>query len=189
MNVNEMTQSVEIIYEGKILTLKKKTVLLPNQKTAFREIIEHPGGVGIVALDKDQNVLFVEQYRSPYEGTVLEIPAGKLEKGEEPLSAAARELLEETGFTAAKYCSLGKMYPSPGYTNEIIHLFLAWNLSQSVQSPDEDEFLNLVRIPIKEAVVMVEKGEILDAKTIIGLYKTYHLLLAKKALSLSGNKQ
>ena len=172
MNLEEKTLDNSVVYDGKILKLVLKDVLLPNGKTAKREVVAHSGGVGVIALTKDDEILLVKQFRSPYEKTVIEIPAGKKEPGEDPLECGKRELLEETGFTAEKFIPLGELYPSPGYCGEIIHLFLATSLNKSNQNLDEDEFLTVLKIPFSEALDMVMSGEICDSKTMVAILKT-----------------
>lgn len=172
MNLEEKTLDNSVVYDGKILKLVLKDVLLPNGKTAKREVVAHSGGVGVIALTKDDEILLVKQFRSPYEKTVIEIPAGKKEPGEDPLECGKRELLEETGFTAEKFIPLGDLYPSPGYCGEIIHLFLAIGLNKSNQNLDEDEFLTVLKIPFSKALDMVMSGEICDSKTVVAILKT-----------------
>ncbi len=172
MNLEEKTLDNSVVYDGKILKLVLKDVLLPNGKTAKREVVAHSGGVGVIALTKDEEILLVKQFRSPYEKTVIEIPAGKKEPGEDPLECGKRELLEETGFTAEKFIPLGELYPSPGYCGETIHLFLATSLNKSNQNLDEDEFLTVLKIPFSEALDMVMSGEICDSKTMVAILKT-----------------
>lgn len=171
MNLIEKPLSQEYIYKGKIVHLRVDEALLPNGRTALREVIEHPGGVCVAALTGEGELLFVRQFRYPYEQVVRELPAGKLEPGEDPLEAGKRELLEETGATAAEYLSLGEVYPSPGYCGEILHLYLAKGLTFGAARPDEDEFLEPERIPLSEAVKAVLAGELPDAKTQIGVLK------------------
>ena len=166
----EKTVSSQTIYEGRIFNVKKDEVLLSNQNKAEREFIEHSGGVCIAALDGDE-LYFVRQFRYPYKEVILELPAGKLSKGEDPLECAKRELLEETGVVAKQYQYVGEMYPSPGYTDEIIHLYIAYDLQQKEQNLDEDEFLEVVKIPLEKAIGMGMVGGIKDAKTQILLFK------------------
>ena len=166
MNLEEKQLSVEYMYEGKIINLRRDTALLPNGNTALREVVEHPGGVCVAALTDNDEVLFVKQFRYPYFETILEIPAGKRDKsGEDPLACGIRELKEETGATAQKFISLGELYPTPGYCGEIIWLYAATGLSFSEQNLDEDEFLTVEKIPLEKAVEMILSGEIKDAKT------------------------
>lgn len=172
----EKTLESKEIFSGKVLRLCHDKVELENGKTAFREVAYHNGGVCVLALDDDENVYFVRQFRYPYKKEVLELPAGKLEKGEDPFESAKRELLEEIGATAQDYTDLGKLYPSPGYCGEVISMYLAKNLSFSKQNLDEDEFLSVEKIPFEAAVKMVLNGEIPDAKTQTALMKAYLML-------------
>ena len=166
MNLEEKTLSSQIIYDGRIITLKKDTALLPNDSTAFREVVMHPGGVCVAALTDKMEVLAVRQFRYPYAEVLLEIPAGKRDKGgKDPLECGKRELKEETGATAENYYSLGVLYPSPGYCDEKIYMYAATGLSYGDCNPDEDEFLEVEKIPLDEFVDMIIKGEITDAKT------------------------
>ena len=165
MELTEKQISFDYKFKGKIVNLRVDDALLPNGTTAKREIVEHNGGVCVAPLDKDYNLYFVKQFRYPYMEVVTELPAGKLEKGEDPFEAGKRELKEETGATAGKYVDLGKLYPTPGYCGEIIHMYLATDLEFGEQNPDEDEFLEVYKIPLKKAVEMVMNGEIRDSKT------------------------
>ncbi len=176
MDLTEKTRKQTDIYNGRIIHVRVDDVALPDGRPAKREVVDHPGGVCIAALTDKQELLFVEQFRYPYKEVVLELPAGKLEYGEDPLEAGKRELREETGAAASEYRSLGELYPSPGYCGEIIHLYLATGLAFSAQDPDDDEFLELRRIPLTEAYGMVMRNEIADAKTQVGILKTYHIL-------------
>lgn len=175
MNLEEKQLTKEYIYKGKIINLRRDEALLPNGNTAYREIVEHNGGVCIVPLDNDGNVYMVRQYRYPYSEVVTEIPAGKLEKGEDPLEAGKRELREEVGAAAENYTFLGKLYPSPGYCGEIIYMYLARGLTFGQTDPDDDEFLEPVKLPLKQAVDMILKGELADSKTQAAILKTYLL--------------
>ena len=173
MDLTERQLSRETIYEGKILHIYRDDVLLPNGRTSVREVADHPGGVAIVALDEHDNVLTVKQYRYVFSRVLEEIPAGKLERGEDPDAAALRELKEETGAVAERYVSLGKLYPSPGYCGEIIWMYLATGLSYGEQNPDEDEFLEVERIPLEQAAQLVLDNRIDDAKTQAAVLKVY----------------
>lgn len=173
MDFSEKTVKTDRVYEGRVINFRVDTVELPNGNTSTRELVEHPGGVGIVAVDDGGNVMMVRQYRKPYEKIILEIPAGKMEKGEEPELCGRRELEEETGYAAGSFEFLGECYPSVGYTNEIIRLFLARNLKKTHMHPDEDEFLKVERIPIEDLYKMIMNNEIADAKTVIGILKAY----------------
>lgn len=173
MKLEETTVNKNYVYNGKIINLRRDDALLPDGKPCIREVVEHNGGVCIAALTDDNELIFVRQFRYPYMDILLELPAGKLEKGEEALPAGKRELLEETGFEAEEYDFLGKFYPSCGYTDEIIWLYLAKNLTFKGQNLDEDEFINLERIPLEKAAEMVMNNEIPDGKTQAAILKTY----------------
>lgn len=181
MNLEEKQLSFDYKFKGRIISLRQDTALLPNGNTATREVVEHPGGVCIAALTDHDELLFVEQFRYPYGEVTLEIPAGKRDKsGEKPLECGKRELLEETGATAKNYIDLGSLYPSPGYVNEVIYSYLATGLTFGEMNPDEDEFLDVLRIPLEKAVEMVLSGEIKDAKTQIAVLKVKALRDAGK---------
>jgi ADP-ribose pyrophosphatase len=169
----EKCLQTESIYEGRILSLHRDTVLVPNGKQAYREVVEHHGGVCVLPIDSEGNVYLVRQYRYPFGAELLEAPAGKLNQNEDPLTAGIRELKEETGFTAEKMEFVGLCYPSVGYTTEVIHLYLAYGLTAGETCPDEDEFLDLVTLPLHEAVKQVLDGDIPDAKTQIILLKAH----------------
>ncbi len=176
MNLIEKTVGRTEIYNGKIIKVSVDDVLLPNGEPAKRELVEHPGGVCIAALDEKNELLFVRQFRYPYKEVVLELPAGKLEKGQNPLENGKRELKEETGAEGYSYISLGQVYPTPGYCGEIIHMYMCRVKSVGEQQLDSDEFLNVEKIHIDKAVEMVLNNRIADAKTQIGILKTALLL-------------
>ena len=171
MDYTEKTIATREIYNGRIVHLVEDTVILPDGRKAGRELVLHNGGAGVIAIDEDKNVLMVSQYRKPYDQMILEVPAGKLEKGEEPQSAAIRELEEETGYTAEKVTYIGKYYPTPGYCSEITYLYFAQNLTFVGQKLDHGEFVELKKIPLSELVDMVMNNEIPDAKTAIAILK------------------
>jgi ADP-ribose pyrophosphatase len=173
MDLTEKQISYEYKFQGKIVNLRVDDALLPNGTTAKREIVEHNGGVCVAPLDSEYNLYFVKQFRYPYMEVVTELPAGKLEKGEDPFEAGKRELKEETGATAKNYVDLGKLYPTPGYCGEIIHMYLATDLEFGEQSPDEDEFLEVYKISLEKAVEMVMNGELRDSKTQTMVLKIY----------------
>ncbi len=175
MDFEEKTVQSDILYQGKIINLRKDIALLPNGEKAIREVIEHPGGVAVAPLTAEGELLMVRQFRYPYKEVVLELPAGKLSLGEDPLTCGKRELQEETCATAVEYKSLGILYPSPGYVNEKIHLYLAKGLTFGEQNLDEDEFLSVESIPLERAVDMALSGEITDAKTLAIVLKIYAL--------------
>lgn len=171
MTFNEKTITSEKKFEGKVFSVRVESVELPEKAVGYREIVDHPGGVGVVAFTDANKILFVKQFRKAVEKELVEIPAGKLEKGEAPSECGKRELTEETGYIAGEFISLGAFYPSPGFANEVTHLYLAKNLSKGEKKPDEDEFLDLVELAPDEVYSKIIAGEIMDAKTIIGFFK------------------
>ncbi len=167
----EKTITSQNIYKGKILNLRVDEIELPDGRNSKREIVEHSGGVTIIAITDDNEILLVKQYRKPAEDVLLEIPAGKLEPGEAPLSCAKRELVEETGYQTDEIKKLFSFYTSPGYSNEIIHLFIARGLTFIGQDTDSDEFIEVVKIKKQEIMGLINSGKIRDSKTIIGLLR------------------
>ncbi|AQQ53666.1 NUDIX hydrolase [Planococcus lenghuensis] len=163
----EKTVHSERIYEGKIINLKVDDVTLPNGKQSKRELVEHPGAVAVIAITPDNKLVMVEQYRKALERSIVEIPAGKLEKGEEPAASAKRELEEETGYTAGSFRHIQSFSTSPGFADEVIHLYAAEELKKTEQgaAPDEDEFVELLEVTMEEAEQMMQDGRIYDAKT------------------------
>lgn len=153
------------IFDGYILKVVKDEVSLGEGKKAFREVVRHKGAAAVIAVDEEKNAFFVEQFRYPVDMPLFEAPAGKLDPGEEPIVCAKRELLEECGITAENWTYLGPMLSSPGFCDEVIHLFLAENLSESAPDPDEDEFLDIIKLPLSEVLEKIRKGTIPDAKT------------------------
>ena len=166
----------ETVYRGLIVNVRRDTVGLQNGNNAGREVVEHPGGVGIVPVTEDNKIIMVRQYRYPMEEETFEIPAGKLDNGEEPFTCAVRELSEETGCTAGRYIDLGAIYPSPGYCREILYLYLALDLKKGEMHLDENELLNTEAVDINELYDMVTNNKIRDAKTIIGILKAKNYL-------------
>jgi ADP-ribose pyrophosphatase len=167
----------EYVYRGKVLTLRLDQVLLPKRQIVAREIVEHRGAVAIVALDGRQRVLLVQQYRSGAGRALLEIPAGTLEESEDPAQCAVRELKEETGYHAAQWQALGHFYTSPGILTEKMYLYTARRLTRGRATPEEDEQIRAEFFPWRRAVKMIERGEIADAKTIVGLLRVHSLLV------------
>ena len=176
MHLEEKHISTEEIFDGVVVKLQRDTVLLENGKTATREVIRHPGGVGILPIDADGNVYMVRQFRYPHKRVMLEIPAGKMEWGENPLDTARRELKEEIGADAYEFINLYPLIPTPAYCCEVTHLYLAKGLAFGDCHLDEDEFLDVEKIPLKTLVKMVMDGEILDGKTEIAILKANMLL-------------
>lgn len=180
MEIKETPLTQDYKFKGKIVNLRVDTALLPNGKQATREVVEHSGGVTVVALTQEREVVFVRQFRYPYLLEVLEIPAGKLEKGENPFAAGVRELKEETGAVAQRYFDLGEFYPTPGYCGEIIYLYAATELEFLDQDLDEDEFVNVEKIPLDKAVEQILLGKIRDGKTQVAVLKLDALLKSNR---------
>ncbi len=174
--LKETTISREDVFTGKIFTVHVDQVRLPNGKTAVREVADHCPCVAVVALDDENNVLTVTQYRYVFGRALLEIPAGKLEPGEDPAAGALRELREETGATPDEFIPMGKLILSPGCLGEELYLFLARGLHMGDTQPDEDEFLVQERIPFEEMVHRCVRGEIDDGKTVAAILKAKILL-------------
>lgn len=169
MKLTEKILSEKRIYEGKVVNFKVMTAELEDGSVAEREIVEHNGGVCIISADENNDVLMVKQFRMPFESVLLEAPAGKLEKGEDILKAAEREFNEETGYKAGKLTYMGEFYPSVGFLTEIIHIYIAENLTKDTQHLDDDEFLNVEKYNIEKLYEMVLKNEIKDSKTVIAI--------------------
>ena len=175
-SLEEKTLKTEQIFTGKVISLQVDDVELPNGKTSKREIVKHPGAVAVIPVTDDNKIIMVEQYRKALERTIIEIPAGKLEAGEKPEVCAARELEEETGYECANMEWLISFYTSPGFADEIIHVYKATGLSKKANpaAADEDEFVNLMEITLEEAIELVKEQKIFDAKT---AYAVQHLQL------------
>lgn len=167
MQYEEKTISKNYLYRGKIVNLRCDDALLPNGKPCKREVVEHPGGACVLCV-KEGKVVLVRQFRYPYGEELLEIPAGKLDPQEDPLLAARRELEEETGLIA-DLVPLTVLYPTPGYANEKIYIYRAENVREGRRHPDEDEFLDVVLMPIEEAVALAKAGKLPDSKTSVAL--------------------
>ena len=177
MKLTEIKKSEKELYKGKIIRVHVDDVELENGKLTKREVVDHPGGVSVAILTEQNELICVRQFRYPYQEVLLELPAGKLEPGEDPFEAMKREQREETGTAADQYIFLGNIYPTPGYAGEIIRLWACRLTSdEGTLHLDEGEFLTNERIPLQEAVDMVLKNEIPDAKTQIGILKTARLV-------------
>ena len=163
-------------YEGVIVKVDLDKAQLPNGRVAAREVVVHPGGVAALPLNEDGTVTVVRQYRYAFGRVLTEIPAGKLEYGEDPKEGILRELREEIGAQVGELIELGTIYTSPGFCQEILHLYLARDLTYGECCPDEDEFLEIERIPFDELLQQVMRGEIMDAKTVAAVLKTQVLL-------------
>ncbi|WP_026584691.1 NUDIX hydrolase [Bacillus sp. J33] len=165
--LEEKTLNTEKIFTGKVISLQVEDVELPNGKTSKREIIKHPGAVAVLALTDDNKIVMVEQYRKALDKTIAEIPAGKLEAGEDPQACAERELEEETGYGCKEMDWLISFYTSPGFADELVHLYIAKGLEkkEDAASPDEDEFVNLMEVSLEEALSLLKEQKIHDAKT------------------------
>lgn len=163
----EKTLSTKEIFNGNIISLQEDTVLLPNGKTSKRELVKHPGAVAVIPVTKDNKILFVKQYRKPLERSLVEIPAGKMEPNEKPEITAVRELEEETGYTTEELNYVTSFYTSPGFADELIHIYMADQLKQlDEQVPgDDDEFIELIELTLNEAKRYVAEQRIYDAKT------------------------
>ena len=172
----EKQVETKTVFSGIIVDVRQDIAELQNGSRAAREVVVHPGGVGIVAVTKENKVLMVRQYRYPMEEELLEIPAGKLDSGEDPLECAKRELSEETGYTAARYVDLGAIYPSPGFCKETLYLYLALDLEQGEMHLDENELLSVEHVDIDELIDQIMANKLKDAKSIIGVMKAKQFL-------------
>jgi ADP-ribose pyrophosphatase len=164
------------VYAGKVVHLHVDSVRLPNGVTVDLEVIRHPGASAVVPLKDDGTVILIRQFRHAAGGFIYEIPAGKLNQGEDPLHCAARELEEEIGYRAGRFQLLSSIFTAPGFTDEVIHVYLGTGLTAGRQQLDRDEVLEVLEMPITKAVEMIHSGEIRDAKTIVGLQSAYILL-------------
>ena len=176
MDKKEKCLKKEVVYQGRILEVSKDTVLCPNGYESTREVVHHHGGVAIL-FKVDDKFIFEKQYRYPLNEELIEVPAGKLEKGEDPLEAAKRELLEETGYRPLEMIFLGDMYPTCGYSNEVIHLYYCPKAVKEERHLDRDENIDLFYYSLEEIEAMIEKNIIKDSKSIIAIY-----LFKKKVL-------
>jgi len=170
MNYYEKTIKEERKYTGNIINVDKVTVVLPNGKESTRDVVRHPGASVIVPITNDGKIIMVEQYRKPCEMISLELPAGKLDAGEPPEECAKRELHEETGYIAGKLTKVLSIHTTPGFSDEVLHMFVATDLIEKKANPDEDEFISCEKYDISELLSMIDNGKITDAKTIIGIF-------------------
>lgn len=171
MDQEEKTVKKNLIYDGKILQLYNDEILTPGGKTAYREYVNHHGGASVLAIDDDNNIYLVEQYRYAYKQLLLEIPAGKLEEGEDARVCAIRELKEEIGAECKEMKQIALVYPTPGYTNEPLYIFVAKGLTFGDTKWDDDEYLNIKKVPFDKALEMVKNGEIKDGKSVVAILK------------------
>ena len=180
MELKETMVSTETVYEGIIVNVRRDKARLIDGRITNREVVEHPGGVCVFALDNEGKVILVREYRYPMQEVVLELPAGKLEKGEDPSDSGLRELGEETGLVPQTYLPMGVSFSSPGIMEEKIYYFFATDLVQGPVHPDDGEFLEVVRVPYEELLEMARKGEIKDAKTLVAILKASMVLEERK---------
>lgn len=173
MDMKETQLSAKYFFEGKIMKARVDEARLPDGRTTIREVCEHVGGVGVLPIDRDGNIILVRQFRYPFQTELLELPAGKLDhgEGESIASCGLRELKEETGYTAGRLVLLGEMLPSPGFLTEVAYLFAALDLTEGESQPDEGEFVEPVRLPASEVERRIAEGELRDAKTIVAMYR------------------
>ncbi len=176
MHLDEKTINSDVIYEGVIFTITHDTVELENGNTAVRDVLLHHGGVCVIPVTDENEIFLVKQFRYPFRTTTREVPAGKLEKGENHAECGRRELLEETGCTCDEYIYLGEMLPTPAYNSEVTYMYMARGLHYDKQSLDPDEFLDVEKIPLADAVKLVMDGKIRDGKTQIAILKAARIL-------------
>lgn len=175
-HLEEKTIRSQTIFTGRVIQLQVDEVRLPNGKTSTREIVKHPGAVAIIAITNENKLVLVRQFRKPLEKTILELPAGKLEAGEDPKVCAWRELEEETGYKAERMEHLVSFYTSPGFADEYLHIYCAKGLTKGEIQPDQDEFVELVELTFSECLDRIASGDICDAKTVAAIYYWQNLL-------------
>lgn len=176
MHLQEKKVSSEIKYNGIIFTITQDVAELENGNLAKRDVLHHSGGVCVIPVTDNNEIYLVKQFRYPFQTITTEVPAGKLNPGESHAECGKRELLEETGCTCREYTYLGEMYPTPAYDTEITHIYLARGLEFENQNLDEDEFLDVIKIPLSEAVKLVMDGKLKDGKTQIAILKAARIL-------------
>ncbi len=174
-----MTNKHKKVYQGKVIDLYLEQIALPNGVLAELEIVRHPGGAAVVAIDVENRICLLRQYRHAAGGWIWELPAGKLDPGEAPLVTAQRELEEEAGLCAQRWEPLGKIISSPGVFTEVVHLFLAWGLTQGVKNNEVHELIEVHWLPFTEALAWAYAGEITDAKTLVGLFRAQKIMEGK----------
>lgn len=172
MDLTERCISTENLVTGDFLCVKRDQVRLPSGNVSQREYVTHPGAVVIVPILSNGNVILERQFRYPLHQVFIELPAGKIDANETPLQTGQRELMEETGYHASLWVNLGKQHPCIGYSNEVIHMYLANNLAVGVSQPDEDETLEIFNLPLPTAIQLIQDGQIADSKTIVALFLT-----------------
>lgn len=180
MDYYEKTISTELMYKGNIINVERLTVELPNGKIATRDVVRNPGASVIVPVTDNGEIVMVEQFRKPNEKTFIEIPAGKLDAGEEPIKCAERELKEETGYTAKELKKILTLNPAPAFADEVLHIYLATGLSRGEAHPDEDEFISARTYKIDEVLNMIDEGQITDSKTVAGVLFAVRYLSKQK---------
>lgn len=176
MDYTEETLRHVSTYQGIIVDVETDMVRLSNDVVTMREVVRHPGGVCVAAVDEDGAIALVRQFRYPFRDHLWELPAGKLEPGEDPFPAARRELSEETGLEADTWTPLGSLYTSPGFSTETLYLYLATGLRQGAAHPDPNEFLDVARVPLPDLLARIEADEIHDAKTVVGALRAARVL-------------
>ncbi len=176
MDCTEKQLETKKIFEGRVINVRIDKIELPDGRTSSREIVEHNGGVGVIPVTDDGEVFMVSQYRTAAKTLMLEIPAGKLEKGEDPLECGKRELIEETGYSASEFIPLGAYYATPGYCEEKLTLYLARGLQWQGQHLDDGEFLNVKKYKLDDLFNMVMNNEIYDCKTAIAILKAKQII-------------
>ena len=187
MTLKERLLSSQTVYNGRAFIIRRDELRIPSGVTILREVVDHPGAVAVVPILNNKSILMVKQYRYPVSRVLLEIPAGTLRKGERPLDGARRELVEETGYRAGYLKKILRCYTSPGYSSELLHIFLATGLSKTNSRVDADEFIRISEIKIHQALTMIMKNEIKDAKTICGILASSPTLLSMNGIMV-GNE-